>query len=372
MSFIHPGLLQTETDFSRIKEAIKSNNKTIVSGWDVLTKNTHASVNQKARAVSTLYRGQTSWMTDQGIYENYSRLFNDAASAYALAIRWKVTGDESYAATATAILDDWSSTLTSISGSSDKYLAAGLYGYQLANAGELLRDFSMWKGLPALQDMLVNVFYKMNHDFLLNHNGSGPVGLIYWANWDLAQLASMLAIGVFSDRQDIYQEAIEYIKNGEGNGAFNHAIWKVYPDQNLAQIQESGRDQGHATLVITLIGTICQMAYNQGEDLFSYNDNLVLKGAEYVAKYNLGYDVPFTTYTNGEVTQDVISSIGRGTIRPMWELLYNHYVVLNGIEAPYIQQFAEKCRPEGGGGNYGDDSGGYDQLGYGTLLYTLR
>jgi hypothetical protein len=29
-----------------------------------------------------------------------------------------------------------------------------------------------------------------------------------------------------------------------------------------------------------------------------------------------------------------------------------------------------KVRPEGGGGNYGPSSGGYDQLGYGTLLYT--
>jgi hypothetical protein len=28
-------------------------------------------------------------------------------------------------------------------------------------------------------------------------------------------------------------------------------------------------------------------------------------------------------------------------------------------------------RPEGGGGDYGPNSGGYDQLGYGTLMATL-
>jgi len=32
---------------------------------------------------------------------------------------------------------------------------------------------------------------------------------------------------------------------------------------------------------------------------------------------------------------------------------------------------AAAVRPEGGGGDYGPNSGGYDQLGYGTLLYTL-
>jgi hypothetical protein len=37
-----------------------------------------------------------------------------------------------------------------------------------------------------------------------------------------------------------------------------------------------------------------------------------------------------------------------------------------------VQRFAEKVRPEGGGGDYGPNSGGYDQTGYGTLMYTLR
>jgi len=30
---------------------------------------------------------------------------------------------------------------------------------------------------------------------------------------------------------------------------------------------------------------------------------------------------------------------------------------------------AERGRPEGGGGDYGPNSGGFDRLGYGTLLY---
>jgi hypothetical protein len=30
---------------------------------------------------------------------------------------------------------------------------------------------------------------------------------------------------------------------------------------------------------------------------------------------------------------------------------------------------AESARPEGGGGDYGSNSGGYDQTGFGTLMY---
>jgi hypothetical protein len=182
---------------------------------------------------------------------------------------------------------------------------------------------------------------------------------------------SLIAIGILADRRDIYDEAIEYFKHGGGNGAINHLVWKIYPD-GLGQTQESGRDQGHNTLNVALLGAFCQMAWNQHDDMFGYDDNRVLKGVEYIAKYNLGQDVPYTPYRNSDVTQEVISSAGRGDSRPVWELFYNHYVVLKGQDAPYTKAFAEKVRPEGGGGNYGPNSGGFDQLGYGTLTYTLR
>ena len=32
---------------------------------------------------------------------------------------------------------------------------------------------------------------------------------------------------------------------------------------------------------------------SQGTDLYSFENNLILKAAEYTAKYNLGYDVPY-------------------------------------------------------------------------------
>ncbi|UUQ65372.1 alginate lyase family protein [Pseudomonas fuscovaginae UPB0736] len=365
-TFVHPGALHTQADFDRMKTQVTRQAQPWADGWSVLIRNPHASLNWKPRAQSVIYRGYNG--TDK---ENYSLLFNDAAAAYALALRWKISGDTTYAENAIAILDAWGKTLTRIDGTSDKFLAAGIYGYQLANAAEIMRTYPGWpaQDFDRFKRMMLTVFYPMNHDFLTHHNGARIDH--YWANWDLANMDSLIAIGILTDRRDLYDEAIEYFKHGEGNGSIDHVVWKLYP-QGLGQTQESGRDQGHNTLNAAELGAFCQMAWSQGDDLYGYEDNRVLKGMEYIAKYNLGQDVPYTPYHNSDVTQNVIADKGRGDTRPVWELFYNHYVVLKGLKAPYVTAAAEKVRPEGGGGNYGPNSGGYDQLGYGTLTYTLK
>ena len=336
------------------------------SGWQRLVENRHSSLNWKSRPQPVVYRGLRK---DQP--ENYPLLYNDIAAAYADALRWEISGDAAYADKGVEILNAWSATLTQLDGTSDRFLASGIYGYEIANAAEILRTYPGWShgDFRRFQSLMLNVFYSMNHDFLTRHNGAKIDH--YWANWDLANMASMEAIGVLADRRDIYNEAIEYLKHGKGNGSIQNLVWKLYPD-GLGQWQESGRDQGHTTLGIGLMGAICEMAWSQGDDLYGYDDNRFLRGAEYVAKYNLGQEVPYTPYVNSDVTQNVISDNSRGNERPIWELVYNHYVVRKGLPARFIKQFAEKVRPEGGGGAYGRNSGGFDVLGYGTLAYTLQ
>jgi hypothetical protein len=365
-TFVHPGLMHTQKDFERMRAKVAEGAQPWTNGWDRLTKNRHASLDWKPNPQTIVYRGKNPTHA-----ENYAALFNDVAAAYALSLRWTVSHDDAYADKAIAILNTWSSTLTGIDGSSDKFLASGIYGYQLANAAEVLRGYPKWNvgDFARLQTLMLRVFYPMNHDFLVRHNGAKIDH--YWANWDLANMASMLAIGVLTDRRDIYAEAVDYFKHGAGNGAIEHVVWKLYPD-GLGQVQESGRDQGHSMLDIALLGAFCQMAWNQGDDLFGYDDNRFLRGAEYVARYNLGEDVPYTAYTNSDITQATASDVARGDVRPIWALIYNHYVVLAGQKAPGVTAFAAKVKPEGGGGDYGPNSGGFDQLGYGTLTFSLR
>ena len=361
-AFIHPGLLHNDADFARMKEHL--NEKPWDDGWQKLIANWHSSLDWKPHPSAVVVRGQNHTLP-----QNYSGFYNDIAAAYACALRWRISGDSRYADKSVEIMNAWSSTLTRITGSSDANLAAGIYGYEFANAAEIMRSYSGWKpeDFARFQAMMLKIFYPMNHEFLAHRNG--PVDH-YWANWDLCNMASMIATGVLCDRRDIYNEAVDYFKHGAGNGSIEHAVYYIHPD-GLGQWQESGRDQGHSTLGIGLLGAFCEMAWKQGDDLYGYDNNRFLAGCEYVAKYNLGEDVPFKPFQDSLAKQDVISPAGRGIGRPIWELLYNHYVKLKGLPAPYTTKAAEGVRPEGGGGDYGPNSGGFDQLGYGTLTATL-
>jgi hypothetical protein len=158
-------------------------------------------------------------------------------------------------------------------------------------------------------------------------------------------MASMIAIGILTDRWDVYDEAVTYFKHGAGNGAIAHAVWKLYPE-GLGQVQESGRDQGHSTLVIALLGAFCQMAWNQHDDLFGYDDDGSSR-----ARNMLRNTIPAAMFLHRLQQQRCHSGHHRhkrARRRPAgMGASYNHYVVLGHMSATYIQLYSEKLRPEG-------------------------
>jgi Alginate lyase len=363
-TFTHPGMLHAYGELNRAKVRVAAGNDPWLSGWNRLIANSHAQSGWKANPQATIIRGGTG--------ENYGILYNDIHAAYQNALRWKIAGTTAHGDTARDILNAWSAKLTTVTGNADRFLAAGIYGYQFANAAELMRGYSGFD-LDRFKKMMLNVFYPLNNQFLNGHNDACITN--YWANWDLCTMNSILAIGILCDDAAKYDQAVNYFKNGAGNGSIKHAVPFVYDSQGLAQWQESGRDQGHTMMGMGQMGAFCEMAWSQGDDLYGYDSNRFMKAAQYVAKYNLGQDVPFTTYTWGtgqncaQQSHTVISSASRGQIRPVWDILHYHYARRRGLSVPYITAMAEKVRPEGGGGDYGSTSGGFDQLGYGTLLY---
>jgi hypothetical protein len=363
-TFAHPGLLHTEGDFARMREKLLIGAQPWTAGFGALTGTgrSHLGEQNFPRPVAVVNRG-----TDP---DNSAQMYIDVARAYQLAVRWKATGDTAYADKALSFLDAWSSTLTAISGNADRFLAAGIQGYQWANAAEIMRSYPGWsaEAIARFQRMLLEVCYPMNHQFLTTHNGTELTYITnYWANWDLCNMASVLAIAVFCDRRDLYDEALSYFKYGRGNGNIHLAVTYVHPG-NQGQWQESCRDQGHTTLGVGLMGAFCEMAWNQGDDLYGYDNNRFLAGVEYAAKSNLQdstgqfYSMPFTLYRNRHGVFDAVSPAGLGHRRPVWESIYHHYVNRKGIDAPYTARQVALLRPEGDGGNG-------DQLGVGTLTF---
>jgi hypothetical protein len=368
-SLVHPGMLHTRADLDRMAKKVQAGATPYTAGFARLTANRHAQSGWTANPQATVYRGD-------GSPQNYAILYNDIHAAYQNALRWHVTGESAYGDTAVAILNAWSAKLTEVAGSADRFLAAGLYGYQFANAAELVRDHAGFD-LARFQKMMLDVFHPLSEDFLANHNGA--VITNYWANWDLTAIACVLAIGILCDDRAKIDRAVEYFKHGAGMGSVKNAIPVVHEGQGLAEWVEAGRDQGHALLGVGLMGTVCEMAWNQGIDLYGYDDSRFLKGAQYVARWSMGGAVPYTANTrkkgavngwSGSESATAAAAVDPAMTRPIWAMIANHYTKRRGLSATYLTRIAAQASPEGGGGDYGPNSGGYDQLGFGTLAYT--
>lgn len=358
-TFAHPGLLHTEADFTRMRDKIAKGEQPWADAWGALTRSGRAQLGRAPTPLETVIRGGTG--------ENHRAMVEDMQRAYQFALRWKVSGDTAYADLAVTYLNAWSSTMKVLTGNNDQILAAGLYGYQWANAGEIMRTYPGWAAadLARFQKMLVDLFYPWISGFLVNHAGSKITN--HWANWDLQAICGILAIGIFCDRADLYAEAIAYYKTGRGNGSLPHAVHYVHPG-HMGQWQESPRDMGHTTLGISLGSMLSEMAWNQGDDLYGLWNNRLLAGAEYVAKANLSdasgvrYIVPFTPYSTNKGTFTAAATDGPNA-RPAWEAIYNHYANRKGLSTPYVARIAASLRPE-----KLDWVG--DEPGFGTLPYS--
>src|ERR1043166_3967869 len=113
--------------------------------------------------------------------------------------------------------------------------------------------------------MLRGVFYPVIENFAPFANG----------NWDAGCIKTMLAIGIFCEDRAIFDRAVHYYRNGKGNGRLTHYIFN-----EAGQCQESGRDQNHTQLGLGHLAEACEVAWNQGVDLYAEADNRLLKGFE--------------------------------------------------------------------------------------------
>jgi regulation of enolase protein 1 (concanavalin A-like superfamily) len=350
-AFVHPGGLHTKADLDRMKSEVAAGAHPWIDGWDRLIADPKAQNNYRASPQENMGSRQQAQ--------------NDATSAYLNAIRWYISGDKSYADCAVRNLNGWSAKVNQVPHGNDQPGLGGIPIGNFALAAEILRIYPGWaeEDQVRFKHMLLTYFYPACDDFLTYHNGGGNTR--YWANWDTCNILAVMAIGVFCDDDEKFDQAVTYFKTGAGNGSILNAVNNLYPG-GLGQWQESGRDQAHALGGMGLLAEACQVAWNQNVDLFGYSDNRLLAGAEYTAQYTLWKGVSYTYYTNADnAKQFYISTNYHGRLDncQFFELLYNHYVVMKGLSAPNVERFAKVMRPE---------NGNADLFGYGTLTYTLK
>ncbi len=162
-------------------------------------------------------------------------------------------------------------------------------------------------------------------------------------NWGAIVNRCRMACAIFLADGILYRQAIDYYLHGEDNGALPHYIGED------GQCQESGRDQNHVQLGLGALAETCEMAWQQGDDLWGALDNRLMKGFEYTARYNLGYDVPFRRWddcTGLYCDWTEIGAMGRGQLWDIYRLPYEHYVGRCGLSMPYTERIVGGEKPE--------------------------
>lgn len=404
--FKHPGALHTEADFDRIKAQITSGsqyNPTVYSAYTLLKNAEYSQSSVTTYPVETIIRGG-------GVGENYINAARGATMAYQNALRWKIDGTEANAKKAVEILNAWARTTKAIGGDSNYALAAGLYGYAFANAAELMRDYEGWalEDFRSFKRWMLDLWYPSCIGFLRGRNGTWEnVGKWwqapghYWSNWGLCNALAVISIGVLCDDVFIYNQGLSFYKYDQvgtftdprtADPILNDGLTEFLGNLvvttseseletgaygKLGQMQESGRDIGHATMAAGLAVDLAHIGWNQGDDLFSYMDNRLAAGIEYIAAQVQSIaNLPWTNYHYGESGlhwSDNRTWIQTGPalgeqIRPYWGTVIGHYEGVKGVTMPLSKVVYNKMGIDGGGA--GTTSGGYDHMGYSVLMNT--
>lgn len=365
--FKHPGVLNDEADFQRMREIVDNREEPYYAGYEKLAAD--------ARSQSTYVIKGPFKELYTGYWDGYPNIQNDMcddfSAAYQNAVMYVATGDEAHAKKSLELLMAYANTVTGTAsepGATDgRPLFIANYGAKIIYATELLR-YEYPQGMTdsnfnAICTMLKNHFIPILDTFFATDPYTN-------GNWGAGVCKAYMAAGIIFDDVEMYKKAVDFFLYGNDNGTILN-----YIDGDTGQSQESGRDQQHVQLGLGCLAGTCELAYKQGTDLYGVFENRLLKGYEYTAKYNLGYDdVPFKQWTDvtgkycnwKEISQETKQQNNgvdtrRGEFRPIYEVVYNHYVRRMNLHMPYTEEEIDKNSPEGWNG---------DHFGFGSFLFT--
>ena len=346
--FVHPGILHTTKSIERMRAQIADKEYPAYGSFELL-KSHHCSQAdyQPFGPFEIISRDGEFRHTKSKMEQNFSAVYQNA-------LMWVLPGEKTHAEKSLELLLGYAGTLKRIPETNDAPLLVGLEGLKIIYATEILRH--TYKKMTVVQfneisRMIREVFLPVMENFY--HRKPYTNG-----NWGPIVTKAYMAAAILWDNEEMYNKAVDFYLHANDNGTIAH-----YISGDTGQIQESGRDQGHSMLGIGALATVCEIAWQQGDDLYSALDNRLMKGFEYVAKYNLGYNVPFAVWkdvTGKYSNWTEISNKGRGRYMPIFEMTYNHFVIRKGMQMPYTEQVLRQIRPEG----YDRD-----QPAFGSLLF---
>ncbi len=433
--FMHPGITYTQADIDRMKAMIATRQEPYYSTFQALQSSSYSSP------------GSGSYSDVTQIKESgfNSSIGADGRRAHDMALLYHLTGEEKYAKDAVARLNRYNN-LTNASSRGTAALDNGKI-YLLLEAAELLRDYSGWDAddQAAFKKMLTYPFYSTIQSAESYKSTTDSLNNVtfYWNiyNMDRGRFGNqglfggrgLMAMGIYLDNDTIYDRAYRYLlclpereddvpsqhqypaQGSESSRStfkidYNYGGWidqedqffsdeclKYYIYQN-GQTQESCRDQGHTLGGLGTYSAIAEIAWNQGDSLYSCLDNRILLGMEYNLRYNLsrgeGYSpwdpVKYSenekncTYDNGyfyralsrskrwkalrQSTESLKEELGEGGWRTQVLMHYNVRAGIPVTDMPWLKLSYDQLMDTYGLENWGTSPNWYyEWCGWGTL-----
>ena len=444
--FVHPGITYTQGDFDRMKAMVEARQEPYYSTFLKLKESSYSSLD-----APVVNRGEQI----QGGCFN-ATIGVDGRRAHDLALLWHLTGDEAYARKAVEYLNANSFYINTSSRGTGPLDNGKIY--LLIDAAEMMRDYSDWKpeDQQRFKDMLVHPGYSNTEDFsakYANYWDDSKNGVtFYWNiyNFDAARFGnqglfaarSMMAMAIYLDNEIMYDRAYRYLlgmkhreddlpypsgpaisseepirissamidyklegrkKEIQDYGYDEQLQYYIYPN---GQCQESSRDQAHVLAGLHNYVAIAEMAWNQGDSLYSSLNNRLLLGLEWNYRYNLSEiqsyedqripweptgvtkDINEVTFDNGKYLQIKsrsgrwesvnISSHGRGDVSGTGgtrEMALAHYAVRSGLPVEkytWLQRYRDYRIEHYGCENWGvAPNWFYEWTGWGILTKRL-
>jgi hypothetical protein len=271
---------------------------------------------------------QLSWH-QEGPYTNVSRTpdvnlqywKDDMSAVYNLAQMWYFTGNTAYAQKAHDILLSWATTQTSFSGQ-EMDLSLGDYAVCYVGGADILR--ATWPGWTDADTTTVkNYFENVTWPATLaGFNTTGP------ANKGMLYLEAGIAVAAFCDDVDKFNHCIDVYRTSPASGLLN-----TLP---TGEMGETGRDEGHADGTLAGMAVISEIAWKQGIDLYSEQDNRLLACGEYYARNSLVFDSPFVPFGTIDYTYYANAAYYNTADRSTFAIIQNAYKTRKGLPTPWI------------------------------------
>ncbi len=344
-TFVHPGALLSTEEIEKMKRVVQQGSGLQYDQWQALLADPRSQSTWRAHGPTSDIGGS------DGVRQRASK---DGVAARFNATIWQVTGDTSHADAAVQTLMGWCDSIKSARNQLFQYPCR-----DLIQAAEMLRnsDGTFYSGWAQAD---VDRFLTMVRDIFVPALRGQKGNLM--TSWSAGAIDGVLSAGVLLDDEDIYNEGLGYFTDTDIPGSIASCTLPT------GQSKEMGRDNVHANLTLDDLARMAQIAWHQGDDLFSVLDNRLMKMFDYWCQFNSGHDDTYyepwkTTTDEGEQggTWFYIQTESNGfRLRPdgtNYECVYHHYKEVKKIDNsqyPYLTMFTTLARPE---------------VDYGTLFY---